>query len=115
MGGAGIEAQPIYVDEKSGTTTNRPGLQEAVRHARAGDVIVVHTLDRFGRTVRDTWNLVHVFGAKSLFFRLRPPRTCSPGWSCQGQRRYLRPERKQRLCFSIYVGILSRYETRSLA
>ncbi len=49
---AGIEPQHIYVDKKSGATTNRPGLQEAMRQARAGDVIVVHTLDRFGRTVR---------------------------------------------------------------
>ena len=45
----------IYVDKKSGSTTNRPGLQQA----RAGDVIVVHTLDRLGRTVRDTLNLIH--------------------------------------------------------
>ncbi|MGY4543622.1 DNA invertase Pin-like site-specific DNA recombinase [Arthrobacter sp. UYNi723] len=27
--------------------------------AREGDVIVVHTLDRLGRTVRDTLNLIH--------------------------------------------------------
>ena len=30
-----------------------------MRHARAGDVIMVHTLDPFGRTVRDTLSLVH--------------------------------------------------------
>ncbi|MDP9406432.1 MAG: recombinase family protein, partial [Actinomycetota bacterium] len=28
-------------------------------YARPGDVIVVHTLDRLGRTVRDTLNLIH--------------------------------------------------------
>jgi DNA invertase Pin-like site-specific DNA recombinase len=28
-------------------------------YAREGDVIVVHTLDRLGRTVRDTLNLIH--------------------------------------------------------
>lgn len=43
---AGIAAEHIYVDKKSGATRDRPGLTEALRHARAGDVIVVYTLDR---------------------------------------------------------------------
>jgi DNA invertase Pin-like site-specific DNA recombinase len=47
------------VDKKSGATTDRPGLRAALTHARDGDVLVVHTLDRLGRTVRDTLNLVH--------------------------------------------------------
>jgi len=51
---AGIPAERIYVDKKSGATTERPGLQAALDYARHGDVIVVHTLDRLGRTVRDT-------------------------------------------------------------
>jgi DNA invertase Pin-like site-specific DNA recombinase len=46
------------VDKKSGATTARPGLRAALTHARDGDVLVVHTLDRLGRTVRDTLNLV---------------------------------------------------------
>ena len=55
----GIPAKRIYVDKKSGSTTNRPGLHQALDQARDGDVIVVHTLDRLGRTVRDTLNLIH--------------------------------------------------------
>ena len=55
----GIAAKRIYVDKKSGATTNRPGLHAALDQAREGDVIVVHTLDRLGRTVRDTLNLIH--------------------------------------------------------
>src|SRR5699024_10789719 len=55
----GIDDRYIYVDKKSGSTTNRPGLQKALEHAREGDVLVVHTLDRLGRTVRDTLNLIH--------------------------------------------------------
>jgi len=54
--GEGIPARHIYVDKKSGSTTNRPRLHEALGQAREGDVIVVHTLDRLGRTVRDTLN-----------------------------------------------------------
>lgn len=49
----------IFADKKSGATRDRPGLQGALDHAREGDVLVVHTLDRVGRTVRDTLNLMH--------------------------------------------------------
>ena len=55
----GIKDRYIYIDKKSGSTTNRPGLQKALEHAREGDVLVVHTLDRLGRTVRDTLNMIH--------------------------------------------------------
>ena len=48
----GIVPERIYVDKKSGATTDRPGLTAALAYAREGDVIVVHTLDRLGRTVR---------------------------------------------------------------
>lgn len=69
LAAAGIKAEHIYVDKKSGANTNRPGLQEGMRHARAGDVIVVHTLDRFGRTVRDTLNLVHELKERDIGIR----------------------------------------------
>ena len=67
----GIAAERIYVDKKSGATTDRPGLAAALAYAREGDVIVVHTLDRLGRTVRDTLNLIHdlaerVVGVRNL-------------------------------------------------
>ncbi len=55
----GIEASRTFVDKKSGTTIDRPGLRAALGYAREGDVLVVHTLDRLGRTVRDTLNLIH--------------------------------------------------------
>lgn len=55
----GIPRDRIYLDKKSGATTDRPGLRGVLAYAREGDVIVVHTLDRLGRTVRDTLNLIH--------------------------------------------------------
>jgi DNA invertase Pin-like site-specific DNA recombinase len=36
----------------TGVSTDRPGLRALLDYARDGDVIVVHTLDRLGRTVR---------------------------------------------------------------
>lgn len=55
----GIAPANIYVDKKSGATTDRPGLTALLEYARDGDVIVTHTLDRLGRNVRDTLNLIH--------------------------------------------------------
>ncbi len=48
---AGIDPANIYVDKKSGATTEHPGLLALLAYARTGDVIVVHTLDRIARTV----------------------------------------------------------------
>lgn len=38
-------------------------------YARDGDVIVVHTLDRLGRTVRDTLNLIHDLSERGVGVR----------------------------------------------
>ncbi len=56
---AGVARDKIFLDKKSGATTDRPGLRAVLEYAREGDVVVVHTLDRLGRTVRDTLNLIH--------------------------------------------------------
>lgn len=69
LAAAGIAPEHIYADKKSGATRERPGLHEALRQARAGDVIVVHTLDRLGRTVRDTLNLVHELKGRGVGIR----------------------------------------------
>ena len=55
----GIARERIYLDNKSGAAVDRPGLRAVLGFARRGDVIVVHTLDRLGRTVRDTLHLIH--------------------------------------------------------
>lgn len=66
---AGIPPERIYLDKKSGATTDRPGLKAALAYARDGDVIVVHTLDRLGRTVRDTLNLIHDLAERGVGVR----------------------------------------------
>nr|WP_010539727.1 recombinase family protein [Dietzia alimentaria] len=65
----GIEADRIYVDKKSGSTVDRPGLRAVMEYARDGDVIVVHTLDRLGRIVRDTLNLIHELSERGIGIR----------------------------------------------
>jgi DNA invertase Pin-like site-specific DNA recombinase len=66
---AGIPPSRIYMDKKSGATIDRPGLRAALDYARDGDVIVVHTLDRLGRTVRDTLNLIHELSERGVGVR----------------------------------------------
>ncbi len=65
----GIAPERIYLDKKSGATTDRPGLKAALAYARDGDVLVVHTLDRLGRTVRDTLNLIHELAERGVGVR----------------------------------------------
>ena len=66
---AGIAPERICLDKRSGATTDRPGLRALLGYARAGDVIVVHTLDRLGRTVRDTLNLIHELAERGVGVR----------------------------------------------
>jgi hypothetical protein len=66
---AGIARERIYIDKKSGATVDRPGLRAVLGYARDGDVIVVHTLDRLGRTVRDTLNLIHELSERGVGVR----------------------------------------------
>ncbi|WP_072844546.1 recombinase family protein [Rhodococcus tukisamuensis] len=66
---AGIDPANIYVDKKSGATTDRPGLTALLEYARDGDVIVTHTLDRLGRNVRDTLNLIHDLRERGIGIR----------------------------------------------
>ncbi|MEU6012001.1 recombinase family protein [Streptomyces sp. NPDC047453] len=69
LGGAGIPETRIYVDKKSGATVDRPGLTDLLAYARPGDTIVVHTLDRLGRNLREVLNLVHDLNGKQIGVR----------------------------------------------
>jgi DNA invertase Pin-like site-specific DNA recombinase len=44
--------EKIFTDMTSGAKAERPGLQEAMNHLRAGDTLVVWRLDRLGRTLK---------------------------------------------------------------
>jgi DNA invertase Pin-like site-specific DNA recombinase len=66
---AGIAEDHVYVDRKTGASVDRPGLNELLRYARAGDTVVVHTLDRLGRNLREVLNLVHDLAEKNIGVR----------------------------------------------
>ena len=59
LAAAGIPAERTWADKKTGATVDRDGLNQLLGYARPGDTIVVHTLDRLGRNLREVLNLVH--------------------------------------------------------
>jgi DNA invertase Pin-like site-specific DNA recombinase len=65
----GIPDDRLYVDKKTGATVNREGLNTALAYARAGDTIVVHTLDRLGRNIREVLNLIHELDGRGVNVR----------------------------------------------
>ena len=69
LSGQGIPDERIFVDKKTGATTDREGLQKMLAYARPGDTIVVHTLDRIGRNLREVLNLVHDLSARGVGVR----------------------------------------------
>lgn len=69
LAAAGIPDTRIYADKKTGTTVERDGLTQLLAYARPGDTIVVHTLDRIGRNLREVLNLVHDLAERGIGVR----------------------------------------------
>ncbi|GAA3154839.1 hypothetical protein GCM10010466_52230 [Planomonospora alba] len=59
LAGQGIPDERIFVDKKTGASVERDGLKRLLTYARPGDVVVLHTLDRLGRNLREVLGLVH--------------------------------------------------------
>lgn len=47
-----------FEDKASGKDTNRPALEAMLKHIRAGDTVVVHSIDRLARSMADLLALV---------------------------------------------------------
>lgn len=69
LGKHGIPEGRIYVDKKTGATLEREGLSGLLKYARGGDTIVVYTLDRLGRNLREVLNLVHDLAERGVGVR----------------------------------------------
>lgn len=60
---------PVFEDRVSGMATQRPGLDQALAHLGAGDVLVVWRLDRLGRSLPHLIETIHQLGARGAEFR----------------------------------------------
>ncbi|MCX4574257.1 recombinase family protein [Streptomyces sp. NBC_01571] len=69
MRAAGVAEEHIYVDKRTGANMDREGLAALVAFARPGDRINVLTLDRLGRNMRETLNLVHDLTQRGIHLR----------------------------------------------
>jgi DNA invertase Pin-like site-specific DNA recombinase len=49
----GIHLDRTFTDKASGSSTDRPQLSEALAYLRAGDTLVVHSMDRLARNLSD--------------------------------------------------------------
>ncbi len=59
----------IFTDMTSGAKSERPGLQEAMNHLRAGDTLVVWRLDRLGRTLKHLIATITDLSDKGIGFK----------------------------------------------
>lgn len=62
----GVAIDEMFEDKVSGKDTNRPALQAMLKHARKGDTIVCHSMDRLARNMDDLRKLVKELTSKGV-------------------------------------------------
>jgi DNA invertase Pin-like site-specific DNA recombinase len=63
-GVAGVER--VFEEKISGSVRDRPALREMIGFVREGDTVLVHSLDRLGRDLRDLLNIVEALNRKQV-------------------------------------------------
>ena len=59
----------IFTDKASGSTSDRPGLNEALSFAREGDTLTVWRLDRLGRSMKHLIDTVKLLEERGVGFK----------------------------------------------
>jgi len=62
----GIEIERVFTDKASGKNTTRPQLDEMIAFVRAGDTVLVHSMDRLARNLDDLRRLVRTLTGKGV-------------------------------------------------
>ncbi len=62
----GIELDCKFIDKASGKDVKRPQLDAMLQHARHGDVVVVHSMDRLARNLKDLLQIVESLTKKGV-------------------------------------------------
>ena len=65
----GASCERTFLDEISGSTKHRPGLDRALDSLREGHTLIVWRLDRLGRSLKDLIELVGELGRKGVALR----------------------------------------------
>ena len=61
---AGVER--VFEDKASGKDTDRVALQEMITFVRTGDEVIVHSIDRLARDLRDLQNIITSLNEKGV-------------------------------------------------
>ena len=62
----GVPVDKLFTDYASGGTTQRPQLAACLAYVRAGDTLVVHSMDRLARNLDDLRRLVRDLAAREV-------------------------------------------------
>ena len=62
----GIEVEKTFTDTASGKDAARPKLEELIGFVRAGDTVVVHSMDRLARNLDDLRRIVRILTGKGV-------------------------------------------------
>ncbi len=62
----GIDVDRVFADKISGKNTHRPALAELLEYVRAGDTVVVHSMDRLARNLDDLRQLVRTLTGRGV-------------------------------------------------
>lgn len=62
----GVEIDKKFVEYASGSTMNRPQLELMLEYAREDDIIIVHSMDRLARNVKDLRQLIDDLVVKGI-------------------------------------------------
>lgn len=64
-----VGCEQLFTDTASGASTERPGLDAALRFVRSGDTLVVWRLDRLGRSLKHLIETIGTLQARGIGFR----------------------------------------------
>ena len=62
----GVELDQVFTDKLSGATKDRPQLEAMMTYARAGDMVIVHSMDRLARNLNDLHDIINELMRKGV-------------------------------------------------
>lgn len=62
----GVNLDREFVDEMTGSSRNRPNLEECLSYLRSGDTLHVHSIDRLARNLRDLQEIIEGLVVKNV-------------------------------------------------
>jgi len=75
----GVQVDRIFADKASGKDVKRPQLEALMSFARAGDTVVVHSMDRLARNLDDLRRIVQTLTQRGVHIKFDKKHLCFTG------------------------------------